>query len=634
MFTDIVGFTRLGQQDENRALKLLDEHRRLLRPVFREYGGREVKTIGDGFLVEFASAVEAVRAAVAAQQLLYDRNSRAAPADAIVIRVGLHVGDVVHDGDDVYGDAVNVASRIEPLAEPGGVSLSERVFSDVRNKVDCPMASQGKRELKNVAEPVEVYRLLLPWAKDSPQASLLLERRRIAVLPLVNIGGDPTDDYFADGLTEELISALSGIRGLRVISRTSTMHYKGTEKTVPEIARELNIGTVVEGSVRKVGNQIRISVQLIDATKDEHVWAAQYDRDLKDVLAVQADIANHAAESLGGSLLPQELGRAETGRAVDPEVHALYLKGRFSANKRTEEGLHRGIAFFQEALERDPGDALAFAGLGESYLPLAVYCHLAPRDAMLKAKTAAGRALELDPTLAEARTVLGAVHAMYEWDWSAGVRELRSVIDSSPNYPRARQTLSECFISLGRFGEAEGEVRRALDLDPLSLPIIVGAAWIAYYRRDYPAAIRECDVALEIDSRFFPARMSKGLACARLGRFPEALAELEQARVLSQSGNYVLGAVGEVLALAGQRTEAEAVLHELAEMGGHRYVSQYSVARIYASLGETEQAWDSLHRATEDRCSIVRFLPFDPAFDGVRDDPRHPEILSRLGFLT
>ena len=634
MFTDIVGFTRLGQQNEERALSLLEEHRRLLRPVFSEYGGREVKTIGDGFLVEFASAVEAVRASVAVQQLLHDRNDSVAPANAISVRIGLHVGDVVHDGDDVYGDAVNVASRIEPLAEPDGVCLSERVFLDVRNKVDCPMGSLGRRELKNVEEPVEIFRLLLPWTKESPQASVLLERRRVAVLPLVNIGGDPADEYFADGLTEELISALSGIWGLRVISRTSIMRYKGTGKAIPEIARELNVGTVVEGSLRKAGNQVRISVQLIDATKDEHLWAGRYDRELKDVLSVQAEIANHAAESLGGSLLPQELGRIESGRPVDPEVHSLYLKGRFHANKRTEEGLHRGIAFFQEALERDRGYALAYAGLADSYLPLAVYCHLAPRDALPKAKTAAERALEVNSELAEARAVLGAVRSLYEWDWPGGVHELRNVTDSNPNFPRARQILSECYISLGRFAEAEGEVRRALDLDPLSLPIHTGAALVAYYRREYAAAIRGCDVALDIDPHFFPARMYRGLACARLGRFSEALAELDQARLLSHSANLVLGAVGEVNALAGQRDDAGVVLRELTEAGRHRYVSQYSFARICAALGETEKAGDSLIRARQDRCPTLRFLPFDPAFDGLRDEPRYLEVIAALGLAN
>jgi len=631
MFTDLVGFTKLAQAKEDRALLLLEEHRRLLRPVFTGYGGREVKTMGDGFLVEFVSALDAVRSAVAMQQVLHDRNLTAAPEDAIHLRIGLHVGDVVHSGDDVYGDAVNVASRIEPLAEPGGVCLSDRVFHDVHNKIDCPMVSLGKRDLKNVEEPMEVYRLLLPWTKDSPQSALLLEKRRIVVLPLVNMGGDPADEYFADGLTEELISAFSAIRGLKVISRTSAMRYKETQKGIPEIARELGVGTVVEGSVRKAGDKVRISVQLIDAKADEHLWAQQYDRELKDVLAIQTDIALHAAESLQVSLFPPEAGPTPAIHPVDPDVHALYLKGRFSANKRTEEGLHRGIAYFQQALERDPGYALAYAGLAESYLPLSVYCYLAPKDAMPKAKAAAEKALEVEPTQIEARTALVLVRFSYDRDPQDALREAHAILDVNPNYPRARQTLSECLVSLGRFAEARAELRQALDLDPLSMPINTGVGLALYYGRQYDAAIRECTTALEIDPTFFPAHMYKGMAYARRGSFPEAISELEEARALSHGSGYVLGVLGEAYGLARRRGEAEVVLRELEEMGARRYVSQVLVAGIWVTLDEPDRAWECLDRAMEDRCPQLRFLPCNPVFDGLRTEPRFQKLVDRLG---
>jgi len=260
--------------------------------------------------------------------LLHDRNSNVPPANAIVIRVGLHVGDVVHEGDDVYGDAVNVASRIEPIAEPGGVCLSERVFLDVRNKVDCRMASVGKRELKNVGEPMEIYRLLLPWTKEPLQSVRSVERRRVAVLPLVNIGGIPADEYFADGLTEELISALSGIRGLRVISRTSVMRYKGTGKAVPEIARELNVGTVVEGSVRKSGERVRISVQLIDATQDEHLWAGQYDRELDRAVRINPHVVEQQRSPDARSRDHTAARDQRGGRAAAPAGIVVHELGR------------------------------------------------------------------------------------------------------------------------------------------------------------------------------------------------------------------------------------------------------------------------------------------------------------------
>ncbi len=631
MFTDIVGFTKLAQAKEARALALLEEHRRLLRPVFVEYGGREVKTMGDGFLVEFSSALEAVRSAVAVQQLLHDRNLSVAPEDAILVRIGLHVGDVVHSGDDVYGDAVNVASRIEPLAEPGGVCVTNRVFQDVQHKIDCPMVSLGPRELKNVETPVEVYRLRLPWTKESAPSGPLPQKRRIAVLPLKNLGGDPADEYFADGLTEELIATISTIGGLKVISRTSAMKYKEGAKGIPEIARELSVGTIIEGSVRKAGGRVRITVQLIDAATDEHLWAQQYDRELKDTLSIQADIAAHAAESLQVNLLAHAGGPVLAARPVDPDVHALYLRGRFSANKRTEEGLHRGIGYFREALERDPTYALAFAGLGESYLPLTVYGFVPPKDGMPKARAACEKALEIDPNLAEARTVLAVVKSFYEWDWEDGFRELRAVADSHPNYARARQVLSELHSAFGQFAEAKAELKLALELDPLSLPINNGLAGVLYYERDYEAVLRQCTSSLEIDPQYFPAHLFKGLAFAHRGRFAEADQELDAARTLSRGSGYVLGRLGEAYLLAGRRQDAEVVLRELEELSRQRYVSQVTVAGIHLGLGQGDRAWESLDRAVEDRCMQLRFLAHEPAFDRLRGETRFQRILGRIG---
>ena len=631
MFTDIVSFTSLGQKNEERALRLLEEFRRLVRPVFLQFGGNVVKTMGDGFLVEFASAVEAVRCAVAVQQNLHDRSATVAPEDAVQIRVGLHVGDVVHSDDDVFGDAVNVASRIEPLAEPGGVCLTERVFQDVHNKVDCLMVSLGKQNLRNVEAPMEVFRLLLPWAKDFPQPNLLLQKRRIVVLPLRNMGGDSADDYFADGMTEELIATLSSIAGLKVISRTSAMKYKETQKGIPEIARELGVGTIIEGSVRKAGNRVRITVQLIDSESDEHLWTEQYDREVKDVLAIQTDIATHAAEALQVRLFPTEVGRTAIPHPIDPEVHGLYLKGRFSANKRTEEGLHRGIAYFRQALERDPAYALAYAGLAESYIPLVVYCYIAPNDGMPKAKAAAEKALEIQPSLVEARTAIAMARFMYDWDFPGALGGFRAILEANPNYPRARQALSECLISLCRFTEARAELKQALDLDPLSMPINTGVAMALYNQRQYDSTVEVCTSIMEIDSNFFPARMYNGLAHARLGEFPKAISELEEARALSHGSGYILGALGEAYGLAGRRAEAEVVLRELQEMGTRRYVSQVSVAGILLSIGEVDRAWEILEKAAEDRCPLLRFLTCNPVFDVLRPDPRFRKLLDRLG---
>lgn len=631
MFTDIVGFTRSAQRNEEAALRHLEEHRRLLRPVFGQHGGKEVKTMGDAFLVEFSSALEAVRGAVAMQQLLHNRNATVTPENVVRIRIGLHVGDVVHRGRDVLGDAVNVASRIEPLAEPGGICLTDQVFQHVLHKIDFPMVSLGQRELKNVEAPVEVYRLVLPWEESSRPSAVPLATNRIAVLPLKNMSGDPADEYFADGMTEEIISTITAISGLKVISRTSAMKYKNTEKGLPEIARELSVGSVVEGSVRKSGDKVRIAVQLIDAHTDEHLWANQYDRELKDIFALQAEIATQAASSLKVALLPAEARRIADKTPVDPEVHALYLKGRFHANKRTEEGLNKSIEYFHQALERDPSYALAYAGVADAYIPLGYYCYIAPSVAMPKARAAAEEALRIDPILAEAQTGLAAVQWLYEWDRTGAEKGFRNALREDPGYTRGRQMLGELLSSIGRFDESATELKQALDIDPLSLSVIIAEVQRLYLARQYDAAIDQSLRQSEMDPNYFPAHLFRGMVLGQQRRFSEAIHELEVARVLSGGSGWAVAALGEVYALAEKRDNAEAILHELDTLGHRRYVSQLLVAGIFLGLGDPERALMCLERAVTDKDPHLTRLKFDPYFDKLRSDARFQDVLRRIG---
>lgn len=300
MFTDIAGYTALSQKNEALALKLLKEHRKVIRPFITKHKGKEIKTIGDAFLVEFASALDAIRCAYEIQQSLHEKNESRVPEKQIAVRIGIHLGDVVHDEKDVYGDAVNVASRIEPLAEAGGISLSEQVYHQIRNKFEFPLVSLGRKNLKNVELPVEVYKIVLPWMNEERE-EVNYDKRRIAVLPFANISPDPNDEYLADGLTEELITRLAKMSGLKTIARTSVLPYKNKEMSIEDIARELKVGTIVEGSVRRAGDKLRLTVQLIDSQSSEHLWAETYDRDLKNVFEIQSDIA----ECVSDNILPK-----------------------------------------------------------------------------------------------------------------------------------------------------------------------------------------------------------------------------------------------------------------------------------------------------------------------------------------
>ncbi len=367
MFTDMVGYTALSQKNEREALETLEEHRKLLRPIFPKYGGQEVKTIGDSFLVEFSSVLEAVRCAVAVQQVLHDRTFASPGGKKIMIRIGIHVGDVVHNQRDVYGDAVNIASRLEPLAEPGGICVSRQVYDQIRNKSEFPLEALGNTQLKNIELPLGVYKVVLPWNQKKTREDRDNAPSRIAVLPFSNISPDSKDEYFADGLTEELISALSRISDLSVISRTSVMRYKNATKGVEEIGNELKVGTVLEGSVRKAGDRVRISVQLIDVQSDKHTWAEMYDREIGDIFAVQSDIAQRVAESLKVRLLTEEKERIGKQGTQNTEAYTSCLRGRFYLNKHTVEDVQRAIKYFNESRKADPSYAPAYAGLSDCY---------------------------------------------------------------------------------------------------------------------------------------------------------------------------------------------------------------------------------------------------------------------------
>jgi len=405
MFTDFVGFTALGQANEELALQLLEEHRGLVRPIIAKHGGVEVKTMGDAFLVEYPSALEAVRCAIEIQRAIHERNSDLPRERQVQLRIGVHLGDVIHNRGDILGDAVNVSSRIEPLASPEGVCISEQVHDQVRNKMGLQFEKLEGKTLKNVSLPLDIYRIVMPWeAKEQQEPSL--EPRRIAVLPLKNMSPDPNDEYFADGMTEELITALSSIRELTVIARTSVMQYKDAPKRIADIGRELSVGSLIEGSVRKSGNKVRITVQLIDARNEGHLWAQSYDKELDDVFVVQSEVAQKVSDALKVKLVEADVRRIKRGATKNADAYNAYLKGMFYWNKRTPDALKKAAELFQESIGLDPTFALGYAGVAQAYNVMAANHYDDPETYFTKSKDYALKALSLDDDLAEAHTVL------------------------------------------------------------------------------------------------------------------------------------------------------------------------------------------------------------------------------------
>jgi len=453
----------------------------------------------------------------------------------------------------------------------------------------------------------------------------------IAVLPLKNLSGVPEQEYFVDGMTEALIAELVKIKALqRVISRTSVMQYKGEVKSLPEIARELNVDVIVEGSVLLVGQQVRITVQLIEAKTDKHLWAKSYERDLRDILMLQSELARAIAREIKVMVTPEEKARMAIAGQINPEAYQLCLKGRFFWNKRTEEGLKKAIEYFDKAIEKDPTYALAYTGMADAYNMLGSYNLLPPQEAYQKAKEAALKALEIDETLAEAYTSLAWVKYHFDWDWFGAETDYNWAIGLNASYATAHHWYGAFLRDMGRFDEALVEIERARELDPLSLPINTSIGSLFYYARQYDQAIEQCKKALEIDSNFPWAYNILGAAHLQESLFKEAITEFQKAVTLS--GGSVLYLVDLALAygMAGNRNETLKILEGLHEQSKHKYISNYGIALIYTVLEQKDQAFEFLEKSYNERSGSLVLIKVDPRLDNLRSDPRFTALLKKM----
>ena len=456
--------------------------------------------------------------------------------------------------------------------------------------------------------------------------------KSLVVLPLENLSADPAQEYFADGMTDALITDLSKISALRVISRTSAMQYKGTKKRLPQIARELNVDGVVEGSVMRSGNRVRITAQLLQAGTDQHLWAETYERDLGDVLKLQSEVAQTIAQQVRIQLTPQQKAQLGSALGVNPEAYEAYLRGRYFWNQRTDGSLWKSLELFQHAIDIDPNSALPYAGLADAYLVLDSWTLEAapPIELSPKARAAVDKALQLDPTLAEARTVLAGVkHA--DWDWSGAGVEYRRAIELNPNYAHAHHWYSQYLCELGRFDEGVAEADRAHALDPLNLMLGIDVGMRLYWARRYREAIAPIRKTLELDPNFRVARRFLGQVYEQNGMYEAAIAELRQAAKLSENNPIDLGALGHVYAVSGHRREALQILEELRQHSAKRYVSGYEFALIYAGLGKLEKAFQWLDKAFQEHSTWMLHLRVDPRLDPLRSDPRFQDLLRRVG---
>ena len=629
MFTDMVDYTSISEKNEELALTLLEDHRQLLRPVFARHGGREVKTVGDGFLVEFPSALEAVRCALEIQQLMYRRNQGVTSEKKILLRVAVHLGDVEHRDGDVYGDAVNIASRIQSLTDPGGICITQQVYDHVRKNEEFRMVALGQNRLKNVQNPTEVYRVLPLTERGEPTKTVALEPRRVAALPLAIISSDQQDEYFADGLTEEIINTLSSIPGLKVIARTSVMKYKEASKSVGEIGRELKVGTILEGSVRKAGGRLRITIQLIDVGSESPIWSQKYDRELEDVFKIQTDIAERVAEALKVQLLTENRTLIQQKAPEDIGAYVLYLRGRYHWSRRNKEDLEKAIAYFGEAIDKDPNYALAHAGMADCYTLMGRHLYLPAKEAFSKARDFANRALELNNDLAEAHTSLAAVLLIYDWEWDAAEDQFKRAIQLNPNYATAHYWHSVLLQTTGRLQESVTAAEKAQVLDPLSPVIGMGVVQAYFFSGQYDKAVEECHRYLDMDPSFVVARDFLVHLHVQNGLFEEAAEEAKRLLDVSERKSEAMAHLAYVYAASGKTEEAKKLFEASVADAEFGYSNPTIFIIVCSILGDLDNAYRWAEKARESGRIALHSLRFSPDLQRFRTDPRYSLLLAK-----
>jgi len=657
MMADIAGFSRLMERDESATFARLQHLRdAVTQPKIDAYGGRLVKTTGDGFLVEFASATDALCCALDIQRDLTAREAERSTDDRMRLRIGINVGDIIVDGDDIAGDGVNIAARLETLALPGGICISGTVREQIHDDLGIALSDLGPQKLKNITREVRAFAVTptsgavetrgdthgphTAFANARHTAAQLRQDTSspsIAVLPFVNLG-DEENEYFADGLAEELLNVLAKIRGLRVASRTSAFFFKGKDVDLPTVAQKLNVGAVLEGSVRRSGQRVRITAQLIDAASDVHLWSEIYDRTLDDIFAVQSDIANAVVSELRVALLGDraawgttgdvsaEVQAAERGRSHDPEAYRLYLQGRFYVLRITEADVARGVGFYRQALDRDPTFAIAWAGLARAYHAQAGRGWRPVAEGMEQARAAAQTALELEPELPEGHIALGWVLADYDWDWKSAKTEMDRALALAPGDGDVHRASASLAMQFGRLEEAIALARRAVALDPLSKPahVVLGDCFMRAGLLD--DAIGSLQLALDLAPNAGITHYI--LSCARLlqGRADDALDEAEREAI-----PYLrLLCVALAQHTRGDAVASSSALRRLIDEGGSAV--SFQIAAAHAWRGEVDAAFAWLERAYRERDPGLGESVAYPLLRALHGDPRWPALMRKMGF--
>jgi TolB-like protein/Flp pilus assembly protein TadD/class 3 adenylate cyclase len=674
LFIDIVGYSKLlinEQRDQIQKLKEIVRGTEQFR--FAEAEGKLVRLpTGDGGALVFRTSPEApVLCALEISKALKDDPE-------LRVRMGIHSGPVnevvdLNEQANIAGAGINIAQRVMDCGDAAHILLSKRVADDLEQYprwrpylhdlgecevkhgtrigvVNLYTDEAGNAQLPKKFQALKKRGTRVRWtaiagallalavivggiamfSRYRVRSTLAAPEKSIAVMPFENLSENKANAYFADGIQEEILTRLAKIADLKVISRSSTQRFRSAPEDLRQIAQQLGVANILEGSVQKTADQVRVNVQLINAATDTHLWADTYDRKLTDIFAVESEIAKTIADILQAKLTGSEQHVIAARPTASTEAHQLYLKGRFFWNKRTGNDLKKSIDYFQQAIAADPNYALAYAGIADAYVLLPGYSAGTPRDCYPKAKAAAKKALELDETLAEAHTTLAMAIWLYDFDSSQATREFQRAIELNPNYATAHHWFSLGLASLGRFDDAIAEGKRAVELDPLSLVINADLGADYYLARRYDEAIAQQRKTLEMDPGFYYAHFILGEALAAKGAFEQAIEEYRKAHALDDDP-WVLGLLGHAYASSGNKTEALKILDQLKELSTQRYVSAYSFAILYLGLGEKQEALRWLEQSYQDRAgSDIAWIRVYSLLDPLRGDPRFEALAEKI----
>lgn len=631
---DVVGYSAMMGADEEATLAALKRCRSdLLEPQVAARGGRIFKLTGDGILAEFPSVLGAVECALEIQQALRAGGAGAQADRPIALRIGINLGDVMIDDGDLYGDGVNVAARLEGIALAGGIAVSQTVREHVGERSGARFRDRGEQTLKNIARPVRVYDVLIGEDEGigGAPASVPLcpgGGTGVLVLPFRNMSGEPDQDYIADGLTEDLITELSQLAGLRVVGRTTSFSLKGKAQDAALLAGQLNISHLVEGSVRQAGGKLRITGELIDAASGDQLWAQRFDRELADVFDIQDEISKAIAGALTSRL--SDKAGTSTRETRNPRAYDLYLRARHSWNQASEDSLQRSVRLFQQAIAEEPAYARAHAGLADAFVALGMQTYMDPKLAYGRARAAAEKALSYDNRLADAYASLGLVAFVHDWDRQTAERHLCRAVELDPSSVTARHHYSRVLSSRGKHPEAIAEAAEATRIEPLSAAAAVQLASAKNNAGRHAEAISILERVDEMFPHQFRTFYGLTFAHAYQGDAAAAVTSAERAVQCGGRTPFALGALGYAKAVAGSPDEALAIVAELEQAAATQYVCPYDLAAIHAALGNSDSALEWLEKAVAVRDHAMLFAEVDPALRPIHRDPRFASIAAQV----